>query len=499
MCGCTSLQEYIHNGFKVGPNFSPPPAAVAPHWLDAADERVKEDPVDLTGWWKVFNDPVLDDLVCTAYRQNLTLREASFRVLEARAQLAIARGELFPQTQTATGSYSRVALSLENANTRLQTPSGPVSLRQFFSQWDFGFNLSWEIDFWGRIRRAIEANADELDASVADYDDVLVTLLGDVAANYVQLRTLQKQIEYATANVELQRQTLVLAEARFKADAENELDTDQAKSTLGQTDALIPELEISLRQTSNRLCILLGMPPAALREKLEPASIPTAPPDVVVGVPADLLRRRPDVRRAESLAAAQCARIGVAESDYYPRFAIDGTIGYSAEEFSHLLRSKALSGEVGPSFQWNILNYGRILNNVRLQDAHFQELATAYQQAVLNANKEVEDGLTTFLHAQRRAKLQAESVEAAEKAVKIVMARYKAGKENFTRVTQVQLDLVQQQDTLALAQGEIAQGLIQVYRALGGGWEIRCPGCQPTGAAEVVLPPPPGMGPATQH
>src|SRR5205085_2586183 len=164
--------------------------------------------------------------------------------------------------------------------------------KQFFSHWDFGFNMSWELDFWGRIRRAVEANADALDASVADYDDVLITLLGDVAANYVQLRTIQKRIEYAKANVELQRQTLVLAEARFKANVNNELDMDQARSTLAQTEAQIPELEIGLRQASNRLCVLLGMPPAALREKLDAAPIPTAPPDVVVGVPADLLRRR---------------------------------------------------------------------------------------------------------------------------------------------------------------------------------------------------------------
>lgn len=482
-CGCTPLQEYVHNGFKVGPNYGTPSAPVAPDWIEAGDKRLRTDSDDLGQWWTVFNDPVLDDLICHAYRQNLTLREAGFRVLQARAQLAIAKGTLFAQSQSVTGDYTRTELSKDIAN------SGFLP-QHFYSQYDLGLNLSWELDFWGRIRRSIESNADQLDASAADYDAVLVTLLGDVATNYVEFRTLQQQIEYAKANAELQRQTLTLAEARFKANVNNELDADQARSTLTQTEAQIPELEIGLQQTSNRLCILLGMPPASLEKMMGPAPIPTAPPEAVVGVPADLLRRRPDVRRAERQAAAQCAQIGVAEADLYPRFAINGTIGYSAQQFSQLFHSSALNGEVGPSFRWDILNYGRLRNNVRLQDARFQELATAYQQSVLNAEQEVEDGLATFLRAQQRAKSQAESVDAAEKAVGIVAAQYKAGTVDFTRVTQVQQNLVLQQDTLAQAQGEIARGLIQVYRALGGGWQIRCTGCNPSAPPAGSAPSP---------
>ena len=257
--------------------------------------------------------------------------------------------------------------------------------------------------------------------------------------------------------MELQRQTLVIAEARFKANVNNELDVDQARSTLEQTEAQIPELEISLRQTNNRLCILLGIPPEELRAKMGPAPIPTAPAEVAVGIPADLLRRRPDVRRAEARRPPQSAEIGVAEAEFYPHIAINGTIGYSAEEFKDLFRSTGLERQVGPSFQWNILNYGRILNNVRLQDAKFQELVAAYQNTVLSAEQDVENGLVTFLQAQQRTKSQAESVAAAEKAVKIAMAQYKAGTVDFTRVTQVEQNLVQQQDTLAQAQGEIAR------------------------------------------
>jgi outer membrane protein TolC len=209
--------------------------------------------------------------------------------------------------------------------------------------------------------------------------------------------------------------------------------------------------------------------------------IPTAPSEVAVGIPADLLRRRPDVRRAERQAAAQSAQIGIAEADFYPHISISGTIGYSAAEFKNLFTSNAVTGSIGPSLQWNILNYGRILNNVRLQDATFNELVTVYQNTVLNANQEVENGLVTFLRGQERTRFQKESVDYAEKAVKTVMAQYDAGAVDFTRVTQIQQNLVLQQDTLAQAQGEIALGLITVYKALGGGWQIRQNGCETAG------------------
>jgi NodT family efflux transporter outer membrane factor (OMF) lipoprotein len=319
-----------------------------------------------------------------------------------------------------------------------------------------------------------------LDASVENYDSMLVTLLGDVANNYDQLRTTEQRIKYAKENVELQRQTLTLVDARFKAGTVSELDLDQAKSTLAQTEATIPELEISLRQFNNQLCILLGIPPEELRAKLGSAPILTAPPDVVVGIPADLLRRRPDVRAAERQAAAQSAQIGVAESNFYPHISITGSLGYSAELFKDLFKTSALTASAGPSVQWNILNYGRILNNVRLQEATFQELVTAYQNAVLTAAQDVENGMVTFLKAQERTTFLVESVAEAKKAVEIAQAQYKGNIIDLTRVIQLETTLVQLEDTLALARGEIGLGLIQVYRALGGGWQIRLTGCEPT-------------------
>jgi NodT family efflux transporter outer membrane factor (OMF) lipoprotein len=473
VAGCTGPLEYIHNGFKVGPNYCRPPAPVAPNWIDATDKRVRNQADDeaLSKWWTVFRDPVLDDLICSTYRQNLTLREAGFRVLEARAQLGIAVGEIFPQMQTMTGSYTWNGRSLAANNT------GFVSKR-WFGEYALGFNMAWELDFWGRFRRAVESAADTLDASVEDYDDVLVTLLSDVATNYVTIRTLQQRINYAQQNVELQRKTVGIIENREKAGVAAKFDVDQANSILAQTEAGIPELQISLRQTMNLLCILMGIPPEALEAKLGPGPIPTAPPDVAVGIPADLLRRRPDVRRAERQAAAQCAEIGIAESDFYPRISLAGNFGYQAEFIKDLFTPSAFNGSFGPSFTWAILNYGRILNNVRLQDAKFQELVAGYQEAVLNGQLEVENGLVTFLKAQQRAKKQGDSVEFATKAVKLVLDKYELGVVQISQLILLEQTLVQQADTLAIAQGEIPTGLIQVYKALGGGWQIRLTGCQ---------------------
>jgi NodT family efflux transporter outer membrane factor (OMF) lipoprotein len=405
-------------------------------------------------------------------------------------------GNIFPQTQAMTGDYTRSVLSKELAN------SASIPNR-WVSQWDYGFNLSWELDFWGRFRRAVEGDQASLDASVESYDDVLVTLLGDVATNYTQYRTTAQRIKYAQENVALQRKTLEIAEGELDAGVVGEVDVDQARSTLEQTEAGIPELQIAQRQYANALCTLLGIPPEDLEARLGSRAIPTAPPEVAIGIPADLLLRRPDIRRAERQAAAQSAQIGIAQAGFYPHVSIDGTIGVSAQRFGDLFREGALTGNVGPTFTWNILNYGRIRNNVRLQDGKFQELVASYQNTVLSANQEVENGLVQFLRAQQRAKFQAASVAHAGKAVTITLAQYTAGTTDLTRVTLLQQNLVTLEDTLAQAQGEIALGLIQVYRALGGGWQIRLPECQPgvlppsapAAAAEVLPTPAPAPAP----
>jgi NodT family efflux transporter outer membrane factor (OMF) lipoprotein len=497
LCGCTTLKEYVQNGFKVGPNYARPPVPVAQNWIDSSDSRVRKESDDLSQWWSVFKDPTLDSLVREAYLQNLTLREAGTRVLQARAQLGIAVGNVFPQTQQLKADYYRNAISAEIANRNLQ--SGSISgaqLQRFFSQWDYGFTLAWELDFWGRFRRAIESAAASLDSSVENYDAVLVTLLGDVATNYVQMRTFEQRIEYAKKNVELQRKTLAIAEGEFKAGTKTELNRDQAQSNLDQTESTIPALELSLRQANNQLCVLLGIPPEDLERKIGKASIPSAPKDVAVGVPLELIRRRPDVRQAERQAAAQSAEIGVAESAMYPHISIASqtpfSIGYSAQLFKNLFRSNAFIGSIGPTFNWDILNYGRLVNNVHAQEASFQNLVATYQNTVLTAQQDVENGIATFLRSQEQAKFLAESVEYADKAHKIALAEYQAGTIPFTQVIQLEQTLVQQEDLLAQAQGEIALGLIQVYRALGGGWEL---GHQNDGEAAPSSPATPRRAP----
>ncbi len=265
-----------------------------------------------------------------------------------------------------------------------------------------GFNLSWELDFWGRFRRAVTAAEHSLEASCANYNQVLVTLLGDVASNYVQVRTLQQRIEYVRANVALQARLLAVAERRLKAGSKSAVDCHQARSNLAQTEAQIPQLKLAMRQACDRLCVLLGQSPTALEKELGVGPIPSASAVIAIGIPADLLRRRPDVQRAERLALAQGEQIGIAEAELYPMFAINGTIGVESDRLSQLLTSSALTGNIGPVFQWNILNYGRIRNNMRMQEARFQARVAAYQETVLRANAEAEDGLAMFFSAQER-------------------------------------------------------------------------------------------------
>ncbi|MCY2989486.1 MAG: efflux transporter outer membrane subunit [Planctomycetota bacterium] len=473
--GCTGLHEYVHNGFKVGPNYAAPEAPVAEQWIDSADSHVKSDSYDLSHWWTVFNDPVLNSLIQEAYQQNLPLREAGFRVLQARYQLAIAKGNIFPQKQDALGSYEHsqgVGGSSDN--------------------WSTGFNLAWELDFWGRFRRAILGAEAQLDRSVEDYDAVSVTLLGDVATYYIQMRVAEQQIKWTKENVKIQKDSW---DAIHEKNVEgvigiSDIDDSQLLAQLRNTEAQIPALEIIQRQAANRICILLGMPPKALQDRVGSQDIPMLNPDIAVVIPAQLLQRRPDVRRAEREVAAQAQQIGIAQAALYPAISISGNMGYSAAQFGDLFSSQAFNGSVGPSFQWNVLNYGRLVNNVRLQDAKFQEIVVTYQQTVLRAGEEVENGIISFLRSQQRAQFLGQSVEASKMAVGTSEVRLGKGwlGADINRLATIQQDLVTRQDALAQARGQIALGLIEVYRGLGGGWEIRLNGGETTGVLPMAVP-----------
>ncbi len=497
-CGITTgPRQWVRNGFKVGPNYCRPPAPVAEEWTYAADPAVQAR--HLQDWWEVFQDPTLDSLIATAYEQNPNLRVAGTRVLEARAQQAIAVANIFPQSQTLTGSYGRADL---NSNMPLLAPLSRLpgaGKALSFSNWFYGFNLSWELDLWGRIRRNIESNNAALEASVETYDDALVTLLADVATSYVQYRIAQQRIKIAQDNVRIQEGVLALTQERFRVGTTNRLDVEQARTVLEQTRSTIPSLQIALGQANDTLCTLLGLPPHDLEPVLGPGPelgsppMPNTPAWVATGIPADLLRRRPDVRGAERLVAAQSAQIGVAEAALYPTIAVNGTIGWDAQDLTKLFESKSFIGTIFPSFTWNILNYGRILNNVRLQTARTQELIAAYQSLVLTAAREVQIPLRGFLRSREQAEDLARSVEAARAATQLGVQQYRTGTIDFNRVFNLETTQVQQQDRLAVAAGDIALNLINVYRSLGGGWELRLQkdrhdGEHPTHAAMPGMP-----------
>ncbi len=491
--GCTTLDQWVHNGFKVGPNFQEPAAKVADDWIDRGEKStVRRSSAD-DSWWCTFDDPQLDALIETARRQNLDLRTAATRVLQSQAQRNIAAGNLFPQSQNAIGNYTHAQVG-QNLNVFGSPSATPQSIKLdiptaglpgTLNVWATGFNASWELDFWGRLRRGVESADAELAGSVEGYRDAMVTLLADVATSYVQIRTFQQRLAFAERNVKIQQGTLELVQARLRQGKAASLDVEQAQSNLYQTQASLPPLVIGMRQAADRLCVLLGEPAHELLADLKTGSIPSAPPDVAVGIPAELLQRRPDVRRALRDVAAQSAQIGVAEADFYPRFGVSGFIGYTADDIRLLLESKSFTAYVMPSFQWKILNYGRIVNNVRLQDARLEEKTCQYQQKVLGAGREVEDALVGFVQSQVQTRSLEKSTRAAENSVELVLAQYREGLVDFNRVFTTQSQLVAQHDQLATARGNIALNLIAVYRALGGGWQTN----------ERTTPPPPRLLP----
>jgi NodT family efflux transporter outer membrane factor (OMF) lipoprotein len=316
-------------------------------------------------------------------------------------------------------------------------------------------------------------------ASVADYDNTLVSLTSDVATSYIFFRTLQKRLNIARENVRVQRKSLEIATARWKGGTTSKRDVEQALTVLYSTEASIPTLESELRQTQNALCILMGMPPTDLSRMLGTKSgIPAPPVQVAVGIPADLLRRRPDIQSAEWRAAAQCAQIGVNKANLYPAFSISGSFGLQASDVApfvlgDIFNWKSRLGTIGPSFQWNLFNYGQITNQVRFQDARFQELIIAYQNTVLQAQQEVENALIAFLKAQERAQKLAGAVAAAQQTVDLATLQYSEGIADFTTVLVAEQNLLSQQDSLATTMGNISGNLVAMYRALGGGWQIR--------------------------
>ncbi|MGR8949574.1 MAG: efflux transporter outer membrane subunit [Gammaproteobacteria bacterium] len=460
--GCTML----------GPDFQTPSAPISAAWQPLETESVSTISNDLAQWWTTFDDEVLNSLIERAVTQNLPLQIAGIRIFEARAQLGIATGSQYPQLQRARGGLTHIEAS-ENS------PNFSAVLDDSYRDVDIGFDAGWELDIWGRFRRGIEAADANLLAQIAGYDDALVSLTAEVANTYVALRTFEARLAIARENVVIQQRSLKIATVRFENGATSALDVEQAKTLLANTQASIPDLRIGLRQTQNALNILLGLPPGGLEAfETGTAEIPMAPAEVGVGIPADLLRRRPDIRRAELQAAAQSALIGVAQADLYPQFSLVGTVGLRSSDtgvsdLGDLFDGDSIEAGFGPSFSWNIFNYGRIKNAVRLEDARFQQAAINYKNTVLNAANEVENALVAFARGQERLKFLNDSVTAAKRSVDLALVQYRDGTVNYTRVLDTQTFLSAQQDSHTAARGRVIRDLIATYKALGGGWQIR--------------------------
>jgi NodT family efflux transporter outer membrane factor (OMF) lipoprotein len=464
----------------VGPDYEAPPVQVNAEWLTAqtaADGSPAPAAPPQEKWWETFSDPVLSYLIRSAYEENLTLRRAGLRVIEARARRGIAVGRFWPQVQQGVGTigYSHPS---EHAISPFKDDG--------FADASAGLDAAWELDFWGKFRRGIQSADAEVLSAVADYDSALVTLVADVATTYVAIRALEEQIAFSKASVALQADTLALTDTRFKAGAVSELDVTTARATLSDTQALVPLQESDLREAKLALCVLLGRAPSELEEVLAPPpgtprQVPSAPPTIALGVPAELLRRRPDVRAAERVAAAQSARIGEALADYYPAVSITGSTGFSSTDIDdsrHLdlddiADHDAWFGFVGLSVNWPILNYGRIESNVRVQDARYERAIAEYQESVLRAAADVESGLTVFLKSRERLAFLTTGVEASQRTVELALIQYRTGAADFIRVNTAQSQLVDQQIAMVQARAATALGAIRAFRALGGGWELR--------------------------
>ena len=461
-------------GCSVGPDFFTPQAKVEAKYLETRGGPVNSKHETYQSWWTGFRDPTLNRLVAMAYNQNLSLLEAGTRVLQARAQLGLAVGELYPQTQQLDGS------SIYTRPSTADAVSNPSSISSQFWRVSLGGQVAWELDFWGKFRRGVESADAAYLASIASYDDVLVSLLGDVATTYIGIRTLEDEIAIARENVVKQKEALAIARYRFNGGATSELDVFQAENVLAQTEATIPQLGAQLLQGEAALAVLLGETPASIAAQLNPShGIPVARRGVVdVGIPADLLRRRPDVRAAELKAMAQSAQVGVAEADLFPAFSISGVLGTlvsttNGNALNELFSHQSLTFGFGPSFSWPILNYGQITNNVRVQDAELQGLLIDYKNTVLAAQRDVDSGLAGYVEGIKQAAFEKQSVEAANNALKIALTEYQLGSRDFTTVLTAEQNLYTAQVDYAQAVGGVATSLTRTYKALGGGWQIR--------------------------
>lgn len=462
------------SGCMVGPSFSKPVTPTPEAWLENAEESVSTESSDQREWWKTFGDPALERLIEKAYADNQALEIAGLRVYEARAQLGFAVGTLYPQAFSVRASADNIELSENAEPLSYLPPLTQLDVDSDYSTYRLGMDALWELDFWGRFRRIVETADASLAARVAAYDAALVSLTGEVASTYILLRTLEQRLAVARDNLKVQQRSQDISGVRFRNELTSELDVVQATVQAKNTEALIPRLEAALREVENALSLLIGSSPGEVRELIgDTADIPVTPTSVAVGMPADLLRRRPDIRQAEYVAASQSALIGVAKAELYPALTLAGTIGFAADDLSNLTEGDSKTHILGAGFRWNIFNFGRIKNRVRANDARLQQALEAYEVTVLNALREVENAQTAFVKSQQEVESLQVAADSARRAVELASIQYRDGIADFNRVLLAQEALLFQEGLLTDARGRVGRNLVSVYRALGGGWQIR--------------------------
>lgn len=458
--GCTTL----------GPDYVAPEVDAELAWLNEQDPVLSEqDSIDPRWWQYAFEDPVLHELVRLSLEDNLTLRSAGLRILQAQENLRIATGQKFP-SQTLGAGISREGLA--------DNQVGPGDDQYFYTD-ELGFNLQWEADVWGRFRRLVESASAELDASVASYDGILLSLVASVSTTYLNLRANQERIGYLEENVELEAESLDIAIARFEGGLVTELDPDQARALLYNSKAQLSALQITDGQLRNTLALLLGRSPGEVDDILGAfGRVPETRADVALGMPQDLIRRRPDIRQAERLLASQSAQIGFAIADLYPTFRFGGSVQFASNDagdndLDDVFNASSRSWNLSGGFSWNIWNYGRVKGNIRLQDAVFQQLAVDYENTVLNAQAEIENAIIDYLLSREQLEWYQQSADAALNAAAIAKLQYSEGLTDFNTLVSVLDSLQEQQDLLAASRGNVAVSLVEVYRSLGGGWQVR--------------------------
>jgi NodT family efflux transporter outer membrane factor (OMF) lipoprotein len=456
----------------VGPDYQRPDVPVPARWSEAPQATPATAPPPAE-WWKAFRDRELDSLIDRATRANLDLALAEARIREARADRRIAIAPLWPRVD-ASGSYTR---SWQSENAFATSPAGgqgaPGGIpSQPSNLYQIGFDAGWEIDVFGGLRRSVEAAQANLEASIYDRGDVLLTLLGEVSRNYIEVRSFQRQLDVTRRNLEAQRDTLGLTRARYQGGLASDLNVAQAEAQVSTTESEIPTLETSYKQAVHRLGVLLGAEPGALSEELAVTSpIPVAPPELPSELPSEVVRRRPDIRRAEWQLAAATAEVGVATADLFPKFSLTGTTGLESLSASDLFTGGSKLWSIGPTVTWPVFHGGQIRANIDKADAEQEQALIRYRQAVLSVLEEVENAIVAYTRERVRRQSLVAAVESNQRAVDHATALYVKGLSDFLNVLDAQRALFQTQTELAQSEAAVSENLVALNKALGGGWQ----------------------------